>query len=103
MAEKARCREKLMLETGKKISELKNTEPAVLAENILSLVVWLLMEKKKRSNWKESMKHGAVDYTGFDCTDEIIWTLSTSVAFAWGLIEKVESHHNILCFQWFQI
>lgn len=38
MAEKARCREKLILETGKKISELKNTESAVLAENILSLV-----------------------------------------------------------------
>lgn len=46
--------ENLMPETEKKVSELKNTEPVVLAENILpQLSVWLLMKK-------ESMKHGAV-------------------------------------------
>lgn len=61
-----------MPETGKKISKVKNTEFVVLAENFLSLPVWLLMEKK---NQKESVKHGAVDYTGFDCTDEIIQKL----------------------------
>lgn len=49
-------------------------EFVVLAENFLSLPVWLLMGKKK-SKRKESIKHGAVDYTGFDCTDEIIQKL----------------------------
>lgn len=40
--------ENLMPETRKKISELKNSEFAVLAENILSLVAWLLMKKKNQ-------------------------------------------------------
>lgn len=35
-----------MPETGKKFSKVKNTEFVVLAENFLSLPVWLLMEKK---------------------------------------------------------
>lgn len=62
-----------MPETGKKFSKVKNTEFVVLAENFLSLPVWLLMEKKSKR--KESIKHCAVDYTGFDCTDEIIQKL----------------------------
>lgn len=40
-------KQNLMPEIVKKISKVKNTEFVVLAENFLSLAVWLLMEKKK--------------------------------------------------------
>lgn len=50
--------EKLMPETGKKISELKKPAFVVLAEYFLSLVAWLLMKKIKKEKINETWGQG---------------------------------------------